>query len=956
MPDRTDRADRADGAESTDRWHRADAIFEAALDLPPEERSGHVLVACGDDGELRALVERLLANAETAAMDLEPGGGLQGPLLQGLARELDEEIRNQEVRDESAAVGQVVGRYRLLREVGRGGMAVVFLAERADGQFQQEVALKLIQEGILTDEARRRFDQERQILALAQHPNIARLLDGGVDAAGRPYFAMEHVCGRPIDRYADEEELSVNERLELFLQVARAVEYAHRSLVVHRDIKPSNILVDAEGQVKLLDFGIAKLLDADAAAPVTRSDARVMTPVYASPEQIRGGQITTASDVYQLGLLLYELLTGRGPYHLKDAGPVELARAICEEEPTRPSTAIRRTAEGPAGPGGSTARLRRELSGDLDNVILMALRKEPERRYGSVERLRDDIERYLEDRPVRARPDTFTYRAGKFLRRHRAPVVTAAAAAFLIVALALFYTLRLAEERDRARLAAVEATQVSDFLRELFEVSAPTRSRGEEITARQLLDRGARRIEAELEGQPEVQANLMTLMGDVYRQLALYPEARPLLEEALVLRQETSEESRLRLAETLQAFARLEEAEGQLDSALALYDEALLLRETELGGEHPDVAASLDGRGRIRALLGEHEAAIADQERALGILEASLGATAPEVGLVLRDLGESLEAAREHALSRARLERAVAILGAAFEPDHPHIAEARVILAEALRFTGESARAREQYELALPVIETVYGPDHPEVAEVLHKLGNLLVALEDLPAALPRLERALAIREAALGTEHPRVGANHNDLGLALKQAKDFPAAQASFERALAVLEATLGRSHPHVAIALYNLAEVRRLLGARDAALVELYERVLTIRGATFGPSHSQLVRPLMRLGRLRLESGDSEAAVAFFRRALAAGRDAAPFRQIEQIWPRLELARCLLALDRGNEAEALLLENLAEEDIARGFLHDTHEILAELYTLRGEHEKAARHREVGAVEKASE
>jgi serine/threonine protein kinase len=325
-----------------DRRRRADRVFEVALDLTPEERVPYLDEACVGDAELRTLVERLLRSADEETGSLGPSGGLPSSLWSKVAKEL--EGGDGDDGGDSPA-GTVIGRYRILHEIGRGGMAVVYLAERADGQFEQKVALKRIKRGVDTDEVLLRFDQERQILALARHPNLAQLLDGGVDDDGRPYFVMEYVEGRPIDRYCDEETLSVSDRLRLFLQVARAVSYAHRNLVVHRDLKPSNILVtddgpDSEGNVvKLLDFGIAKLLDADAtpgATPLTRTWARPMTPVYASPEQIRGEPVTTASDIYQLGLLLYELLSGCYPYKLAERNPGEAVRAICETEPTRP--------------------------------------------------------------------------------------------------------------------------------------------------------------------------------------------------------------------------------------------------------------------------------------------------------------------------------------------------------------------------------------------------------------------------------------------------------------------------------------------------------------------------------------------------------------------------------------------------------------------------------------------
>jgi serine/threonine-protein kinase len=503
--------------------------------------------ACGGDPQLRGLVERLISAAEIEDPEFKSGGALRGPL--------GDRIRDELAEEESLA-GTMVGRYRIVRELGRGGMAVVYLAERADGQFRQEVALKLLQSGLAASHVARRFGRERQILAQARHPGVARLLDGGTGPGGRPYLVMEYVEGRPIDRYCDEERLAVGARLQLFLQVARAVEDAHRSLVVHRDIKPSNILVTADGHTKLLDFGIAKLLDPEATsgdAPVSGSAIRLMTPAYASPEQVRGDPVTTASDIYQLGLLLYLLLTGRFPYDLGDGDAAERMRAIVQCEPVRPSAAVA-SAEGFAPPGqeprtpgeiaharGTTpVRLRRALSGDLDAILLTALCKEPEQRYGSVAQLISDIERHLEGRTIAARPETWAYRTGKLVRRHAAVFVTAAVAVALVLALGFLYTARLAGERDRARQEAAREARVSDFLRTLFVVPPGVGP----LTPRQALDRAVARVDLELEDQPDLQADLLALLSGMYRDLSLPTEARSLLERSEALRRSAKGKNR----------------------------------------------------------------------------------------------------------------------------------------------------------------------------------------------------------------------------------------------------------------------------------------------------------------------------------------------------------------------------------------------------------------------------
>ncbi|MES1241748.1 MAG: serine/threonine-protein kinase [Acidobacteriota bacterium] len=515
-----------------DLWQRADELLDEALDLPAGQRPPFLDRACGDNRQLRGLVERLISAAEIEDPEFKSGGALQGPLGDRIRTELAEE--------ESLA-GAMVGRYRIVRELGRGGMAVVYLAERADGQFRQEVALKLLSAGLVASHVGRRFDRERQILAHARHPGVARLLDGGAGPSGRPYLVMEYVDGRPIDRYCDEEKLGVEARLDLFLQVARVVEDAHRNLIVHRDIKPSNILVTAEGHAKLLDFGIAKLLDPEATssgdAPVSGSAIRLMTPAYASPEQVRGNPVTTASDIYQLGLLLYILLTGRFPYDLGDGDPAERMRAIVQREPVRPSTAAASPegwsppGHGPRTPGeiaydrGTTpARLRRALSGDLDAILCRALGKEPESRYASVSQLIEDLERHKIGRAVLARPDTWAYRTGKLIRRHAAVFATAAIAVLLVVALGLVYTAGLARERDHARQEAAREARVSEFLRTLFVVPPGAGP----LTPRQILDRAVARVDLELRGEPEAQSDLLALLAGMYRDLGLTVEARAL--------------------------------------------------------------------------------------------------------------------------------------------------------------------------------------------------------------------------------------------------------------------------------------------------------------------------------------------------------------------------------------------------------------------------------------------
>jgi eukaryotic-like serine/threonine-protein kinase len=400
-------------------WKQVEAVFEQALELPIQERAAFVQRSCDGDDELRREVQSLLSSHARA------GTFIDRPSLFVAGDEIDE-------GDAGVASGQMIGAYRVVRELGRGGMGVVYLAERADEQYKKRVAIKLIKRGMDTDSVLRHFRNERQILASFDYPNIARLFDGGATDNGLPYFVMEYVEGLPINAYCKSHASLINERLRLFRQVCAAVSYAHRHAVIHRDIKPSNILVTSDGTPKLLDFGIAKILQpADSIdASVSMTGLRLMTPEYASPEQVRGQPVTTATDVYSLGVVLYQLLTGRQPYRPKTLTPEEISRAITEQEPLRPSTAIVSSDE----TSKSQIPTPKLLRGDLDNIVLMALRKEPGRRYQSVEQFSEDIQRYLERRPIRARKDTIRYRAKKFVQRNR--VATSAAALVFVSLLA----------------------------------------------------------------------------------------------------------------------------------------------------------------------------------------------------------------------------------------------------------------------------------------------------------------------------------------------------------------------------------------------------------------------------------------------------------------------------------------------------------------------------------------
>ena len=721
---------------------------------------------------------------------LQPGGALRGRLWQELSSDLD--------RRNSLPPGTRIGAYAVIQEIGRGGMGAVYLAQRADGQFEQRVAIKVLK--METDEVVRRFGQERRILASLQHPSIARLYDGGVTEDGRSYFVMEHVDGVPIDAYCKERDLAVEERLRLFIEVGEAVQQAHRSLVVHRDLKPANILVTAGGEVKLLDFGIAKLLEPDLGSdtvPATRTTMRVMTPEYASPEQVRGEAVTTASDIYQLGLLLYELLTGQRAQRLQDSTMVELERAICDTQPVPPSLVV------PAG------RLRKRLAGDLDNIVLMALRKEPERRYATAEQMVEDVRRHLASQPVRARPDTLGYRAGTFVRRHRGGVTAAAAVAVVLAGLVAFYTMRLAAERDRARLEAAKAAKVSELLTELLTASDPYQvGKGKEPTVRSLLDAGAERIQKELSAQPEVQIEMLTVIGRVYEQLGEYDKAKPLFEQALATARRAVGPEHVLIAQSLHNLGALRRVMGDADAGAPLLEEALAMRRKLLGPEHRDVADTLSELAYLHEMRtdGTFEPRVRE---ALAIRRKVLGNDHPDTISSLNDLGLFLLLAKNDvAGAEPLLRECLAANRKLLGEDHPDTGTAMANVGLAMNAKGNYAESEELYRQAVAISRKSLGDRHVDVGIKLYNLSKPLRSQGKYEESAAALNEAMEITRPALGADHPRMIRFLVALAMVRMDQGQPKVAEPMLRHALAVRERTIPPGD-------FGMGQVKSILGA---------------------------------------------------------------------------------------------------------------------------------------------
>lgn len=726
-------------------------------------------------------------------------------------------------------MGNRIGPYRVLRTLGSGGMGEVFLAERADAQFEQQVAIKVVHGGALAVSMHSRLKLERQILAQLDHPNIAHLLDGGALPDGSAYIVMEYIDGVAIDEFCDSHRLDLNARLKLFQTVCAAVHYAHQNLIVHRDLKPSNILVTAAGVPKLLDFGIAKLLDDRQAArhtlAVTQADIRFMTPDHASPEQIRGQAITTSSDVYVLGVLLYKLLCGTSPFFISSMRLSEIERAICEKDPLPPSQMVSAN-ESPesnsvAGARATSAkRLRRALDGDLNNIVLMAMRKEPERRYGSAEQLAADIQRFLDGMPVMARRDTVSYRTSKFVKRHWLPVSAGAAATFMIVAFSIttyMQSVRIAAERDRAahqrELAERErarAEEVSSFLVNLFKLSDPKENRGNQVTARELLDSGAKRLQTGLKDQPETRAALLSTVGTVYDSLGQFQDALPLLNESLQLQAQSQDRSRV---DTLLELGRARIGAGDLPGAEAPLQEALHTAQRDAGATSIQTGHSLWSLGMLRFEQGRNAEAKDLYIRSLRILEDSR-APQTDVSVVLGDLAKVYVLEQQWLLAKQTQERALEIDRRVLGDDDPRVAYRLNNLAIVAQNMGDLKLAETLYLDALKRQEQIYGDRHPETASAKGNYGLLLQREGRLSEAEPLLRSALDTRLSLNGPDHFMVGYYRVSLAILLHDKGDLAAAEGEFRQALAIYDKTLPANHQYRAALLMHFA---RLLVDRD-------------------------------------------------------------------------------------------------------------------------------------------
>jgi tetratricopeptide (TPR) repeat protein len=915
--------------DSSARWRQLGVILDAALELEAERRMEYVIGACAGDRELEAEARAVLAGAEGASFLESPAAEFAAPLV-------DEDDGAEDASLEDAHVGS----YRLVRELGRGGMGAVYLAERADGQFEQRVALKLLRRGTDSQDAQWRFLAERQILARLHHPHIAQLLDGGMDGDGRPYFAMEYVEGLPITTYCDQRRLGVDQRLRLFEDVCDAVRYAHQNLVVHRDLKPSNIFVTADGVTKLLDFGIAKLLHEDSGnqREHTLTGLRVMTPMYAAPEQVLGHPVTTVTDVYALGEVLYELLTGRRAHRIERYTPGEIERVICRTEPDAPSATVARP-------------LRRRLKGDLDTIVLTALQKEPARRYPSAAALLEDLRRFRQGRPVLARPDSRAYRLRKFVNRHRGGAAVAAGIVVLLAAAGV----RERSLRARAETQAQKATTVQRYLESVFNVAnpyAPPDEHAGDVTARALLDRGAARIDSALAGQPEAQAELRGVLGRVYAGLGLYDtalalsrrsleqlralqgprspgvaaamdqlgvvlrtqdrfdEAEPLLREALAQRRRGFGDHDTVTAESLDHLATLLQKRSDFAGAEPLFREALAIRRAVLGDSDFAVASSMGDLALLLYLKGVYDQAEPLYRQQLAIEERTIGENHPNTASTLHNLAQVEEKLGRYAQSEALYRRALAIKRKTLGDLHPSVTTNLHNLAELIeRDDGRLGEAEALLREALELDRRIFGERHGYVAEDLGTLGLNLGRQGKLDEALRLMRQGLAINRTLYGAESDWIAQNLKSIASVLQLQGDLDGAIPLFRESRAQLGRLLGEKHPT-----YSVVSIDLALALLERGNTVEAERLLRTASTRLDPANpdqrGQLIRAQVGLGRTLTAEGRVEEARPVLERALELAVGQSGPEHLRTIEAQLALGECLIASRQYARAEPLVRE----------------------------------------------
>jgi eukaryotic-like serine/threonine-protein kinase len=894
------------------RWDRIQNLFHEAALLPAAEWRAWLESQSDEPALVADVLAMLGADARTGSLLDRDMGAIA-----------------QRIVAARGPVPERIGAYRIIGVAGEGGMGVVYLAERAD--LGSRAAVKVLRDAPLSPLRRERFASEQRLLAQLDHPFIARLYDADVLPDGTPYFIMEYVDGVSLTTYAQSERLHMRERLELFCDVCAGVQYAHAAAVIHRDLKPSNILVRQDGVVKLLDFGIARQLESlDGTADPTLTAVRMMTPAYAAPEQLSGGAIGTYTDVYSLGVILYELLTGRPPYDPAGLTPGQLERVILQDEPERPSQAVRRTArEADPGPDAAAntaanaaatvapdaaakvapdaaakvapnaAQIGASAWHDLDVLCQTAMHKDPARRYRTVEALVRDVQHFLAQEPLEARPDSTRYRVDRFLRRNWRPSLATAAAIAAVLGLTLFYTARLAAARDAALVEAERAQQIHRFVVNLFQGGDEEVGPADSLRVVSLLDRGVRDARM-LEGDARMQTELYATLGSIYVQLGNFTRADSLLQLALGQRRRLFGTEHAEVATSLVALGALRAEQAELDEAERLAREGLLMSRRTLPPGDPRIGAAAATLGEVLQARGEHDEAIALLEEAIRLED---GRASPQLASQISTLAATHYYAGNYAASDSLNRRSLALNQQIFGPRHPHVADDLINLG-AVRFEmGDYEETEALYRAALAIKLEYYGDDHHRTAANRTVLGRALVALQRYEDALEQLVPALQVRERVFGPEHPAVASTLNEIGSVASAREDYALAEASYQRMLAIYQVIYDGPHSFIGVALSNLGSLY-MNTSQHARAEEVLARSVEQFTRALSAEHTNTAIARIKLARaMRLQNRCTDALPHFHAGYDILSRQVDPGISFLQA-ARGDLALCYEAL--GSPAEA--------------------------------------------------
>ena len=811
------------------RWERVQTIFHEVADLPQPAQRALLETECREDPAL--MVEVLGLLEEDARGD---------SILDRDAADVAGQVLDAAIPP--AFLNQDFGPYRIRNVLGQGGMGVVYLAERED--LGSVAAIKILRDAFLSPERRERFASEQRTLAQLNHPAIARLYDASTLPDGTPWFVMEYVEGVPLTTFCEEHASSITERLRLFRAVCEAVEHAHRHLIVHRDLKPSNILVTPDGSVKLLDFGIAKQLDS-LAGPVdqTKTGLRMMTPAYAAPEQILGEPIGMHTDIYTLGVVLYELLTGGLPFDLSNRTPGEAETVIVEQGPKRPSAAAQEKS------------ISKRAWADLDVLCLTAMRKEPERRYRTVEALIRDIDHYLGGEPLDARPDTFGYRLSKYVRRNWRPVSAAGAAIIVVIGLVVFYTVRLTTARNAAVAEAGRTQRIQHFMLNLFQGGDEAVGPPDSLHVVTLVDRGVQDARS-LDGQPAVQAELYETLGGIYQQLGKLDRADSLLRRALDQRRALFGSDNAEVGKSLVALGRLRLAQAEYKEAERLIRDGLEVSKRHLRPDHPAIASATVALGQVLEESGQYDAGIKVLEQAVGLRSAAARGGPPSADLAasMRELANTHFYAGHLAVADSLDRLVLAITRTLNGERHPLVAEDLINLGAVQQEWGHYKEAEQYYRQALDITQAFYGPNHYKTAAGLTVLGRALrFEPQGNDEAARLFERALVIRERVFGKVHPQVASTLNEMGGVALARNRFAEAEVLARRVLAIYRTVYGGKHAFTGVGVSNLASV--YVAQHQYARAEpLYREAIEIFAESQGAEHLNTGIARIKLGRTLL------------------------------------------------------------------------------------------------------